>query len=158
MSRKRRQRGNRDPKRQDRGLVTGRGRARANEMGRTALLCGCAGTQPALCTGDKSPFHTWRGGQSPFYTSSRSASRSLSLASLSCSFVGRFAFVAIACPQTMSCTYRAHAEMQTFWRLVGRKAYNPRGVSSAVITADVMANAFFGQNLVGTVCAIRLSL
>ena len=35
------------------------------------------------------------------------------------------------------------------WRLVGRKAYNPRGVSSAVITADVMANAFFGQNLVG---------
>ena len=161
MSRKRRRRGNRDPERQDRGLVTGRGRARANEMGRTALLCGCAGTQPALCAGD-SPhftlFHTLRGGQSPFYTSSRSASRSLSLASLSCSFVGRFAFVAIACPQTMSCTSRANAEMQTFWRLVGRKAYNPRGVSSAVITADVMANAFFGQNLVGTVCAIRLSL
>ena len=56
MSRKRRRRGNRDPERQDRGLVTGRGRARANEMGRAALLCGCAGTQPALCAGDSPHF------------------------------------------------------------------------------------------------------
>ena len=158
MSRKRRRRGNRDPERQDRGLVTrrGAGAGERNGEGRAPLRLRRNAARPLH--GGQSPFHTLRGGQSPFYTSSRSASRSLSLASLSCSFVGRFAFVAIACPQTMSCTSRANAEMQTFWRLVGRKAYNPRGVSSAVITADVMANAFFGQNLVGTVCAIRLSL
>ena len=67
MSRKRRWRGNGDPERQDRGLVTGRGRARANEMRRAALLYGCAGTQPALCAGDSPHFTLLRGGQSPFH-------------------------------------------------------------------------------------------
>ena len=70
----RRQRGNRDPERQDQGLVTRRGRARASEMGRAALLCGCAGTQPALCAGDSLHFTlALCAGDSPHFTISYTA-------------------------------------------------------------------------------------